>query len=384
METTTTASAIANLLPRIRERREGIERSRRMPPDLIDAMTATALFRLGVPRAFGGQEVPFLELMRSVETIATADGSAGWIAMIGATANMAAGYMEEAGAREVFSNPLVPTAGIASAAGTASRVDGGVRVSGRWPFASGITHCDWAWAGCVVVEGGAPVMTPAGPEIIHVFIPTSEIEIHDTWHVSGLSGTGSQDFSIRDVFVPTRRIFNLLDPASHRKEPLYQFPALQSFVFPMVCVGLGIARAALDELTALAETKVPLLRAAVLADASVAQVEIAKAEGTLGAARSYLYEMAEDMWRTVCDGRPPTNRQLALGRIAATQAVETAAKVARTANTLAGGSSIYSRSSLQRHMRDADAITHHFTVAPLTWEDAGRVLLGRQPTIPIF
>jgi alkylation response protein AidB-like acyl-CoA dehydrogenase len=152
----------------------------------------------------------------------------------------------------------------------------------------------------------------------------------------------------------------------------------------MVCVGLGVARAALDELTALVETKVPLLRALVLADASVTQVEIAKAEGALGAARAYLYETAEDMWRTVSDGRVPTSRQLALGRIAATQAVETAARVARKANTLAGGSSIYSKSSLQRHMRDTDAMTHHFTVAPLTWEDAGRVLLGRQPTIPIF
>jgi indole-3-acetate monooxygenase len=259
-----------------------------------------------------------------------------------------------------------------------------VRVTGRWPFASGITHCAWAWAGCVVVKGGAPVMTPSGPEIIHVFVPTTDIEIHDTWRVSGLSGTGSHDFSVRDVFVPEQRIFELLDPATHRKEPLYQFPALPAFVFPMVCVSLGIARAALDELSELAQTKVPLLRTAVLADAAVAQVEVAKAEGALGAARGFLYGMTEDTWRTVCDGGVPSRRQLALGRIAATQAVEAAAAVARTANTLAGGSSIYSKSSLQRHMRDAEAVTHHFTVAPHTWEDAGRVLLGRSPAIPVF
>jgi alkylation response protein AidB-like acyl-CoA dehydrogenase len=92
----------------------------------------------------------------------------------------------------------------------------------------------------------------------------------------------------------------------------------------------------------------------------------------------------EQTWQTVRSGDAPTLRQLALGRIAATQAVETAASVARTANMLAGGSSIYAASSLQRHARDAEAITHHFTVAPHTWEEAGRVLLGREPSIPVF
>jgi len=116
----------------------------------------------------------------------------------------------------------------------------------------------------------------------------------------------------------------------------------------------------------------------------VTQVEVARAEAALGGARSFLYEVVEDMWQSVSVGRSPTRRQLALGRIAATQAAETAAAVTRTANTLGGGSSIYSTSSLQRHARDAEAVTHHFTVAPHTWEEAGRVLLGREPIAPVF
>jgi indole-3-acetate monooxygenase len=292
--------------------------------------------------------------------------------------------MNESGAREVFADPSAPAAGIAAPAGAAVRVDGGVRVTGRWPFASGITHAEWVWAGCLVTEDGRPRMTPHGPEIVHVCMPVGHIEIHDTWYVSGLCGTGSHDFSAANVFVPERRIFALLDPSGHRPEPLFQMPPLALFVFELASVSLGIARAAIDELTELAQTKVPSLYTAVLADKAVPQVELARAEAALGAARAFLYETVADMWETVSDGRSPTSRQRALGRIACNQAVETAARVTRTASTLAGGASIYTTSSLQRHARDADAVTHHFTVSPHAWEEAGRVLLGRQPSVAVF
>ena len=332
----------------------------------------------------GGDEGKPADIMRAIEKVATADGSTGWCAMIATANNVASGYMTESGAREVFADPSAPSAGIAAPAGKAVRVDGGMRVSGRWPFASGITHCEWAWAGCMVMENGKPHMTPAGPEIVHVCMPVSDVVIHDTWRVSGLCGTGSNDFSTTDIFVPQQRIFALLNPENHRSEPLYQMPPLALYIFEEVSVSLGIARRALDDLTELAQTKVPSLYSDVLADKAITQVELARAEASLGGARSFLYETVEDMWQTVNAGRPPSARQLALGRIAATQAVETAASVTRTANTLGGGSSIYSTSSLQRHARDAEAITHHFTVAPHTWEEAGRVLLGRKPTVPLF
>jgi alkylation response protein AidB-like acyl-CoA dehydrogenase len=161
-------------------------------------------------------------------------------------------------------------------------------------------------------------------------------------------------------------------------------PPLALFVSQLASVSLGIARGAIDDVLELAQTKVPSMRTAVLADAPVAQVQIARAEAALGGARAFLHETVEDMWRTVCEGRAPTSRQIALGRTAMMQAVETGADVARTMNTLAGGSSIYLKSSLQRHARDAEAVTHHFTVAPHTWEDAGRVLLGRPPVAPVF
>jgi alkylation response protein AidB-like acyl-CoA dehydrogenase len=379
-----TAQGIAEVLPAIRARRQEIEQARQLPLDLVEQLRRTGVFRLGVPRVFGGLEATPLELMAATEAVAAADGSTGWCTMVGIANNLSAGYINEQGAREVWPDPTAPTAGIAAPAGTAVRVEGGVRVNGRWPYASGITHSSWVWAGCMVVEKSKPQNSAAGPEIIHVCMPVSDVEIHDTWFVSGLCGTGSQDFSAQDVFVPEHRIFKLLDPTGHRPEPLYQMPPLALFVFQLVSVSLGIARAALDELIELAQTKVPSLYHTVLADRPVAQVEIARAEASLRGARAFLHDTVADMWRTVSAGRDPSRHQVALARIATMKAMETGAAVTRIANTLAGGSSIYTTSSLQRHARDAEAITHHFTVAPHTWEEAGRVLLGREPSVPVF
>lgn len=375
---------VEELLPAIRARRQEIEQARRLPPALVDALRATGVFTLAVPRAIGGREAGPLELMRVIESVAAADGSTGWCTMIGIGNALASGYMPEAGAREVFADPTGFVAGIAAPAGGAVRVEGGVRVTGLWPFASGITHSGWVWAGCLVMEGGQPRMTPSGPEIVHVCMPVADVTIHDTWHVSGLCGTGSNDFSVRDVFVPNTRVFALLDPAGHRREPLYQMPPLPLFVFLVANVSLGLARAAIDEVVELAQTRTPSLYQAVLADKAVAHLEVARAEASLAAARAFLHSAVEDLWRGAQDGMPASPHQIAIGRMAATHAAEAGAKVVRTMSRLAGGTAIYSTGSLQRHVRDADAVTHHFTVAPHTWEEAGRVLLGRQPIAPAF
>ncbi|HEX7070759.1 MAG TPA: acyl-CoA dehydrogenase family protein [Rhodothermales bacterium] len=378
------ASVLADLLPTIRKRREEIERERCLPGDLAGSLRKAGLYGMSVPRVLGGSEATPMELMETIETVSAADGSTGWCVMVGLGNNVVAGYMPEHGAREVFADPTLPTAGIAAPAGQATRVDGGVNVTGRWSFASGIAHCDWVWAGALVMDNGKPHMTEMGPEIVHVCIPARDVVVHDTWHVSGLRGTGSQDFSIEDAFVPDQRIFGLLNPVGHRSEPLYQFPPLHLFVFQVVSVGLGIARGALDDLTELSQKKAPTMYTGALADRPIAQIEVARAEVALRSARAFVYEVVEEMWDMVLSGGMPSRKQLALGRVAATNAVEVSAVVTRTVNTLGGGSAIYDTSPLQRHARDAEAITHHFTVAPFTWEEAGRVLLGRDPVIPVF
>jgi indole-3-acetate monooxygenase len=378
------STAMHALLPRIRDRREEIEMARQLPRDLVDEISATGIFRLGVPRALGGDEADAPDLLRAIEAVSTADGSAGWCTMLGVGGSITAGYMAEAGAREVFADSCRPKALVADPAGAAVREGDGVRVSGRWRFASGVTHADWIVVGAIVMKDGQPNMTPHGPEIVHVFLPVADVQIHDTWHVSGLCGTGSNDVSCQDAFVPEQRVFSLFDPAGFRPEPLYQMPVLTQVAPAIAVVALGIARAALDEVTELAATKTPSMSMATMAEKPVAQVEIARAEGDLGAARSFLYDTTDDVWQTVLAGEQPTMRQRSLCRIASNHATEVSARVARTASTLAGSTSVYSSSSLQRHARDADVITHHFTQSPNVWEDAGRTLLGLEPLAPLF
>ena len=380
---TETLGRLKELLPAIRARREEIEKARRMPRDLIDELSRLRIFSLGVPQDMGGQQAHPAEILRVIETLSSADGSTGWCAAVGIANNLTAGYLNDRGAREVYAKPDVPSAGLARrpalpSEATRSARHGPVAVRERYH------PRDWVWAGCMVMEDGKPRMTTHGPEIVHVCMPVREVQIHDTWHVSGLAGTGSHDFSVTDILVPGQRVFLLLDSSQHRPEPLYQLPPLGWFVSQVAAVSLGIARGALDELVELAQSKVPTFSMAVLADRPVAQIELARAEAALGSARAFLYESVQDLWDTLSAGRPITPRQIAVNRIATSNAAEVGAAVTRTANVLAGGSAIYNASSMQRHMRDAEALTHHFTVAPHVWEDAGRVFLGRQPTAPVF
>ena len=122
----------------------------------------------------------------------------------------------------------------------------------------------------------------------------------------------------------------------------------------------------------------------MLADRPAAQLELARAEAELGAARAFLYDAIEAQWRAVNAGREPTPREVALGRLASLPSANTAAEVTRKAATLAGGSAIFTSSPFQRHVRDAEAVAHHFTVAASVWEDAGRVLMGRAAQAQMF
>ncbi len=373
------------LLPAVRARRDETESQRRLPRDIVDGLIDSGIFGLAVPRAFGGAELDPPDQLRVVETLSAADGSTGWCAMIALGNGVFAGYMPEVGAKEVFADPHQATAAALAPSGAAIPVDGGFRVSGRWRFASGIEHSGWVFGGCLVVgEERAKKTSTEAPQLAHVFMPTSDVQIHDTWHVSGLCGTGSHDFEATSVFVPHERVVAVFDATKHRPEPLYQMPTLPLFASHVAAVALGIARAALGELTQLSIEKTPTFSTSRMADKPVTQVEVARAEASLGAARAFLYDTLDDLWQTVVAGLEPSRRQHALCRIAAVQASESAASVTRDASVLAGGTSIYNSSSLQRHARDADAVRHHVTQSPQTWEESGRVLMGLEPLFPIF
>ena len=380
------ATKLNELLPKIKGRREEIEEGRRMPKDLVADMAAAGVWKAGFATDLGGDGASIPDLMRVHEKIAAADGSAGWIAMICGGGADVAPKMTEEGIKEVFADPSQPTAAAIPPKGVAVPADGGFMFSGTWPFASGVTHVDWVAAGCVILYDGQPRMTPMGlPELVWGFLPVTEIEIHDTWYVNGLKGTGSNDFTGKDVFVPAHRTFHMFDPTNwSRPEDPATRTDIAGFAAMVANVGLGIARGAIDELIELAGGKMPTMSMTSLANKPSTQIEVARLEAKLGGARAFLYDSVEDLWDTLLTGEKFTPRQNALVRLAASEAARVGAAVANRVSTIAGGTSLYLKSPIQRMQRDADAVTHHFVLAPSVLEDAGRVLLGMEPTSPVF
>jgi alkylation response protein AidB-like acyl-CoA dehydrogenase len=350
------------------------ERERRLPDPLVAGLRDSGLFRAGAPAAVGAAEAPPAVTLRCAETVARGDASAGWCVSIAATSSLLGGWLPQSGLQEVFGSLNLVAAGVWAPRGRARRVEGGYRVSGTWSFCSGIMHSDHLFGGCLVEaapDGGAPQPRVLG-------IPVAELEISDTWHTSGLRGTGSHDAVARDVFVPEHRSLWLLDPPI-ASGALYRFPMLAFFALSISAAALGNARGAIDDLLELAGVKVGQGSSRTLAQRPATWSAVAQAEASLRAARALYYQAIDEAWQAAGSSEP-VSTELRLGlRLAATHAVRTAAQVAREMYDLGGGTAIYDSSPLQRRFRDAHAATAHFQVNPATWELTGRLLLD-QPT----
>jgi alkylation response protein AidB-like acyl-CoA dehydrogenase len=329
--------------------------------------------RAGAPSALGALQAPPAVTLSSAERIARGDASAGWCVSIAATSSLLSAYLPEQGASEIFASPHAMAAGVWAPRGRASVVDGGLRVSGRWSFCSGISHSEWLFAGCVLDDGTAGA---SGPTLRVAALPKAELEILDTWHTSGLRGTGSHDAVADEVLVPDHHVLSLLDTAPRIDEPLYRFPIFGFFALSIAAAALGNARGAIDDLAELATAKTAQGSSRVLAERPVTQAAVGEAEAALRAARALYYGTIEEAW-AAAQHEGPVAEPLRLGlRLAATHAVRTSADVARSMYDLGGGTAIYDDSPLQRRFRDAHAATAHFQVNPATWELAGRLLLG--------
>jgi len=369
--------AVQALVPEIRVAADRVERDRRVPAELVAAIARAGIFRLCVPRTLGGLEVDPATMVRALEALAAADGATGWSAMIGATSGVASAYLPDAAAREIYADPETITGGAFAAFGKAIVVDGGYRVTGRWPFASGCEHCTWLMGGAVPIDHGTPRLLPNGmPDARLMLLPAREFRIIDTWTVAGLRGTGSHDIAVDDAFVPAGRSVSLVTDAPRATGALYAFPVFGLLALGICAVALGIARAAIDELVRLALAKTPTGSRRRLADRPVLQVEVAEAEAILGGARALVFDAIDAAWTMASTAGAIDLRQRARLRLAATHATRSAARTVDLMYHAGGGTAVYATSPLQRHFRDVHVATQHVMVAPPTLELAGRLLLG--------
>jgi alkylation response protein AidB-like acyl-CoA dehydrogenase len=370
-------AAVRALAPAIRERADEIEQGRRVPLDLVRRLADAGAFRMAVPRTLGGGETDVATMLEVIEEAARADGSTGWIVMIGATSGLVSGYLPAEIARDIYGRPDVITGGVYAPRGEATVVDGGYRARGRWAFGSGGEHCAWMLGGCVVKENGKPVLLERGiPDSRMMLFPASDVRIHDTWTVAGLRGTGSHDFEVADAFVPRARAVSLISDRPVADGPLFRFPVFGLLALGIAAVALGIARTAIDALVDLAGAKTPTGSRRILAERGVIQMQVAQAEAALQSSRAWLRATVEEAWEAArTTGTIAVAQRTAL-RLAATEATARATTAVDLMYDAGGGTAIYATSPLQRCFRDVHVVTQHAMVAPSTYELTGRILLG--------
>ncbi len=386
----TLLSAVKALAPLIHAHVEEAERNGHLSPPVVQALKEAGIFRLYIPQALGGLEVSPPTLYRVVEEIARIDGSTGWCAFIGAVVSVFGAFLPDAVSEQIFgSDPEIVLGGALFPLGTATVCDGGYRVSGRWSYASGCHHCTWLLGGCMVLDNGQRRLSGEALEMRIVYVPRRQATIvADSWQVSGLAGTGSNDFTLEAVFVPEEHT-HVLGPNSprgrHFQGPLYTtYPLLSAFGFPMGAVALGIAQGAIDAVTELAQTKKPGGQQDTLRDRAVFHFQLADAVALVESARAWLYASVEQAWHVAISGRTATREERGRLALAAANATRSAATATNIAYTAAGATANYLRSPLQRSLRDIHALTQHTQTSPQQWERAGRLLLGLDPHYPLM
>jgi indole-3-acetate monooxygenase len=360
-----------------RDRAADGERDRRLGTDLVDAMIDAGFFRLCVPASIGGGEADTAILVQVCEELARGDAAAGWCIAVMATAGMVAAYIPEDAAREIFGDDRSVVGGVFAPKGRAVVNGDSYSISGRWPFSSGVDHCTWLTGGCIVEEGGSPRMLEGGrPDVELALFPREEVEVIDTWNVSGLRATGSHDIAVQNLVVPRDHAASVITRAPLSTGALYAFPLFGLLALTIAGTALGIGRAAIEDLVELAGGKTPTGSARSLAERPVTQTRIAQAEAALLSARAFLYEAIAIAWEAAESGGEVSIEQRAALRLAATHATAASASAVDTAYDLGGGTSIYETSLLQKRFRDVHAATQHMLIGPSTWELTGRLMLG--------
>jgi alkylation response protein AidB-like acyl-CoA dehydrogenase len=347
---------------------------------VVDVLKSIGAFRLFVPRSHGGLELDLPSGLRIITALARLDGSVGWTAMIGNGGPLLAALLP----REIFDRlyrrgPDVMVAGVTQPVGTAEATEGGRRVAGRWPFASGCCHADWMFGMCVMTEDGKRLPRPdgaKGPLVRGFFMPARDWQIEGTWHAGGLKGTGSHHIAMNGKVAPSAHFFDLENGARGLPGPLYQ---TVKEVLPLfhAAFAVGMARGAFDELIELAGTGRQQLHASVpMRDSEIFQAELGRVAADLRAAEAFQQVQAESQWRRALAGTLKDAGSLDEAAQAGVWIATTCVRVVDQCFALAGGSAVYETSPLQRRLRDMHVAAQHAMVHQRHYLASGKSLIG--------
>jgi alkylation response protein AidB-like acyl-CoA dehydrogenase len=368
------------LAPLIAREADEIERTRRLTRPVVSSLIENGLYRSLLPQSFGGAEAPPEVFMQMLEEVAKADASTAWCLGQCSVCAMTAAYLDPATAREIF-GPADSILAWGAIAHEVHVVPGGYRITARWDFASGSRQANWLGAHVQVIEAdGTRRLKPNGtPEIRTIIFPAASATMHDVWDVIGLSGTGTDSYSVENLFIP-ERFAALRDDftALHEKGPLYGITTYTMFGLGFASISLGVARATLDGAIELARGKASIGLKAMRENNAV-QGLIGRTEGNWRAARAYLYGTAAEAWRDLNDvGKINEERRAAL-RLASTWTIHQSAAVVDAAYHMAGATAVFKANKFERRFRDMHAIAQQIQARDTHYEDVGRSILTASP-----
>jgi alkylation response protein AidB-like acyl-CoA dehydrogenase len=364
--------------PLLRAESAECERLRQLTPRAVEALRSTGVFRMPIPRTWGGPEVDIRTQVEILEELSAADGAAGWCAMVGSDAGFYTAAIDDATARKLYPDIDGVTAGWIVPAGQLHQADNGYRLKGRWQFGSGCTHADVIIGGAVVYRDGAPVIADDGmPEVRVAMLPAENFEIFDTWHTTGLAGSGSHDYAANDALVPFEQTFRFRDLRSHRRDgALYAWPGM--FFANLPAVPLGIARAALEAADELLAKKMLMPEMRQARDDPRVRAGVAQAHAMVGAVRSYMFDVLGQLWSTLEAGNEPSPRLRAALAGAYAFTIRTCRDAVVILADVVGSASIYRQCPIERHLRDLTTINQHIMGQPKMMEMVGALWLGAE------
>jgi alkylation response protein AidB-like acyl-CoA dehydrogenase len=373
-------SRARELAPALAAAADEIEQRHELPEPIVSALVERGLYRMLLPRSLGGGELLPADFVPVIEEIAKADASAAWCLNQASGCSMTAAYLEPAAARKIFGGPR----GILAwgpGPGTARVVEGGYRVTASWSFASGSHNASWLGCHIPVVEAdGTPRLNPDGNPVIRTMLfPKSNTRMTDIWHVIGLKGTGSDRFSVEDLFVPHQHSATRDDDTRHEEGLLYRFSSLQLYAAGFAGVAMGIARSTLNAFVALAHNKVPFRSAGTLRDNHLIQSQVAQAEARLSAARAFLLSSLQEITAEVARIGHITLDQRMTVRLASTFAIHQSLQVVDTAYHAAGSTAIFEENPFERRFRDMHTVSQQLQGRQEHFETVGQYLLGLEP-----
>lgn len=362
--------ALRSVRPTIEAAGRDAEEARTLPGEIVGLLREHRLFWMKTPLALGGSELDPPDFCRVLEELASYDASAAWAAMVGnGTTGTMAGWLPEAGIATCFTDPaaLPVFAGQFTPRGVAVPVEGGYVVTGRWSFCSGVRHADWVVGGCMVEGEGGPRF---------VTVPRAQATLHDTWHVAGLQGTGSDDMSLEAEFVPEAQTIDWAEAPARRGGALYRQPKALFVGNELSPVALGIARRALADMVEMAGGTSRSAGGHVLGDRAVFQRELGRGAARLAAVGALSREAVEEAFALGRSGDEPSPGVVERILAQHTYVVEVCAEVVGDLFRYGGGRALSLSNRMQRHLRNLLAVRQHVYISEESYELAGRAMLA--------